>query len=402
MRGALVLALGCAAAGALGSSPARAAVLEAATMATPPAPTAVLTAPSTVACNTTVTLNGSQSVAGSGAEIHEYRFSFFDGGPVVATDSPTVTHTYTTAGGYRASLVVQDDFGQLSPTVTRLIAVGTTGVPTAVLTAPAVVTAGQSVIASGTNSTDPDSGCGDRIADYIFSADGGPAIVRDTPSHTFTGLSPGTHTITLTVRDTFGNVSPPTNRQVHVDGPPLIGVKKDVVAESRLGPVIVMYSSPVATDSVDGAVAVSCASPSGSKFAFGTTRITCTAQDSRGSVATSTFNVIVRQPTTAGAVTSPGDTTVPLVDVTPGRRVRVSAGGFAPGSLVRLAFVTSTGETIALESTRGGSDGRFDVKPKIPNQASEGASQMTALGVDAGGAEFVRAWLLTVVDEDED
>ena len=220
--------------------------------------------------------------------------------------------------------------------------------------------------------------------DYIFSVDGGNPIVRDTPSHTFTGLNPGTHTITLTVRDTFGNVSSPTSRQVLVDAPPVIVQKKDVVIESRLGPVVVSYTDPTATDAVDGSTAVSCAAPSGSKFGFGTTSVTCTARDSIGSVTTSNFNVVVRLPTTPGAVTNPGNTSKPLTSVTPGRRVRVSAGGFAPGSALQVVFVTAAGETIALESTAAGANGRFDVKPEIPEHAPAGASQMTALGVDAG------------------
>ena len=82
-------------------------------------------APSSVACDTPVTLNGSQSLAGAGAEIVEYQWRFLDGGPVTTTETATITHTYATAGGYRASLVVQDDFGQLSQTASRLIGVGT-------------------------------------------------------------------------------------------------------------------------------------------------------------------------------------------------------------------------------------------------------------------------------------
>ena len=184
------------------------------------APTAVLTAPSAVACGTTVTLNGSQSTAGSGAQIIEYRWQFDTGGPVVATQTPTITHSYTEMRLYRPSLVIQDDLGQISNPVVRAISVGTTGVPTAILTAPAVVAAGQPVTASGSNSVDPDASCGDRIIDYVFSVDGGNPIVRDTPLHTFTGLSPGTHTITLSVRDTSGNHSTPTSRQVQVAAAP--------------------------------------------------------------------------------------------------------------------------------------------------------------------------------------
>jgi hypothetical protein len=185
--------------------------------------------------------------------------------------------------------------------------------------------------------------------------------------------------------------------------PPVIGAKTDVLVESKLGPVAVVYTQPPASDNLDGAVAVSCVAPSGAKFAFGTTRVTCTATDRNGNVATRAFNVVVRLPTTPGAVTEPGrKTTEPLLDVSQGQRVQVDAGGFAPGNVVTLVFITATGEEIAFETTKAAKDGRFDVKGRIPGSAPLGASQMTALGLDAAGAPFVRAWLLNVVLDDGD
>jgi hypothetical protein len=123
--------------------------------------------------------------------------------------------------------------------------------------------------------------------------------------------------------------------------------------------------------------------------------VTCTATDRNGNVAKRSFNVIVRTPTTPGAVTDPVGGAV-LESVETGQHVRVSAGGFAPKSRLSLVFVAASGKQIFLRRVPVGLDGRFDAELKIPRNAVPGASQMTAVGVDAAGADFVRAWLLTV------
>ena len=261
-----------------------------------------------------MTLNGSQSIAGSGAEIVEYQWRFLDGGPVTATETPTITHTYATAGGYRASLVVQDDFGQLSQTASRIIGVGTTGVPTGRSSAcPGIVAAGQAFTASGANSTDPDAGCGDRISSYRFSVDGGPVVVRDTPSHTFTGLGPGlAHDHAhcrghLRQRQRAGQ-SPGARRRATADrGEEGRHHRVEARARDRLlhEPRRHRHRRRKRHGQLHGERAARSSD-------FGTTPVTCTAQDSIGNVATSTFNVVVRQPTTPGAVTNPGNTSKPL------------------------------------------------------------------------------------------
>jgi hypothetical protein len=74
-----------------------------------PAPTAVLDAPSQVGCGTSVGFSGSRSAAGPGASIQRYRWQFGDGSPALETSGSSVAHTYGTAGGYAARLVVVDD-----------------------------------------------------------------------------------------------------------------------------------------------------------------------------------------------------------------------------------------------------------------------------------------------------
>jgi hypothetical protein len=178
--------------------------------------------------------------------------------------------------------------------------------------------------------------------------------------------------------------------------PPVIASKKDVLVESKSSPVTVFYKPPAATDNVDGVVATTCLAKSGSSFFSGTTTVACTASDQSENVATSSFNVIVQSPTTIGAVSNPGNTDKVLTTVTPGRRVRVTAGGFAPSSTVALTWVRPDGAAIDLGTTTAASDGRIDVKPKVPDSAPDGPSQMTAIGTADSGAEFVRAWALDV------
>jgi hypothetical protein len=179
--------------------------------------------------------------------------------------------------------------------------------------------------------------------------------------------------------------------------PPTIATKGDIIVETRSVPIAVPYVNPKATDLIDGEVAVSCQARSGSSFTYGSTVVRCTSVDRNGNQALSTFNIVVRTPTTTGAVTNPGNGTA-LTQVSPGRRVRVSAGGFAPGSSLNLSWMAPDDVTIAIETAKVGADGRFDISVKVPQSAPLGAGQMTAVGVDAAGAEFVRGWVLQIVE----
>jgi hypothetical protein len=206
-----------------------------------------------------------------------------------------------------------------------------------------------------------------------------------------------TTTLRATATDAAGNESGCSGGLLYVhDAAPVIAAKKGVIVESRTAPVVVLYTSPTASDARDGAVPVTCVPSSGSKFPLGTTEVVCTATDRSGNAAKSGFGVLVRLPTTPGAVTDPKDVSLPLTSVEPKQRVRVNAGGFDPRSRVMLLFISATGEEIVLQRARVGKDGRFDVKVRIPRHAPPGESQMTAVGVDAEGGELVRAWALTV------
>ena len=78
----------------------------------------------------------------------------------------------------------------------------------------------------------------------------------------------------------------------------------------------VSWPAPSAVDLVDGPVAVTCAPLSGSLFAVGSTPVNCSASDSRGNVATSSFNVDVTLVDTTPPVLSgvPADIAVDTAD----------------------------------------------------------------------------------------
>lgn len=73
-----------------------------------------------------------------------------------------------------------------------------------------------------------------------------------------------------------------------------------------------------ANDAIDGSVSVTYDKTSGSKFPVGTTIVNCSATDEAGNTATASFNVTVN-PYVAPPVTTPADTTAPIVTATADR-----------------------------------------------------------------------------------
>jgi hypothetical protein len=181
--------------------------------------------------------------------------------------------------------------------------------------------------------------------------------------------------------------------------PPVIAAKADVVVEARLTTgqtIAAVYTSPRAVDNLDGDTAVTCAAKSGSQFPLGRTQVRCSSTDRNFNTGSSTFFVVVRLPTTTGAVSNPGNTAMVLSEVSPGRRVRVTAGGFLPESVVRLVWVTADGDQLAMGSAPVDAAGRFDARPKIPEAAPFGVGQILALGVGMDASEVNRVWRMTV------
>jgi glucose/arabinose dehydrogenase len=87
---------------------------------------AMLATPSFGALPLAVTLDGSASRDPDAADTLTYLWSFGDGTADRTTTTPTVAHTYSTAGAFTASLRVRDNHGALSTPVTARIDAGNT------------------------------------------------------------------------------------------------------------------------------------------------------------------------------------------------------------------------------------------------------------------------------------
>jgi PKD repeat protein len=146
----------------------------------------------------TVSFDGSGSTA-TDATIVAYNWSFGDGGS--ATGSK-VSHVYTTAGTFTATLTVTDSKGQTSEVGTPVIVtapVVTNKAPQAAISAtPTSGSAPLTVSFDGGGSTDSDG----TISSYVWNFGDGSSATGKTASHTYT--TEATFTATLQVTDNQG------------------------------------------------------------------------------------------------------------------------------------------------------------------------------------------------------
>ena len=177
------------------------------------APTARLSVtPASGTAPLTVTLDATASSdPDAGDSVASYSFSFGDGSASVTQSTPTVEHTYTSAGSYTPSVTVQDTHGASSTAATSKVTVNapTPGnrAPTAVLSAdPTQGTLPLSVRLDGSGSSDPDSG--DRVASYTFDfGDGTPKVTSALASVQHVYATSGSFTASLVVTDGQGATS---------------------------------------------------------------------------------------------------------------------------------------------------------------------------------------------------
>lgn len=146
----------------------------------------------------TVSFDGSGSTA-TNATIVTYSWSFGDGD---SATSSKVSHAYTTAGAYTATLTVTDSKGQTSEVGTPVIVtapVVTNKAPQAVISAtPTNGSAPLTVSFDGGGSTDSDG----SISSYVWNFGDGSSATGKTVSHTYT--TEATFTATLQVTDDKG------------------------------------------------------------------------------------------------------------------------------------------------------------------------------------------------------
>jgi hypothetical protein len=165
--------------------------------------------------------------------------------------------------------------------------------------------------------------------------------------------------------------------------PPVVGVHRDMIVErgDKAAPRV-FFTPPPATDDVDGAVPVSCVPASMSVMPIGRTKVLCSAADKAGNMATSSFDVTVRRPTSPGAARVFG-----AFDddecAAPGQVVWVAAEGFAAGSKVTIQLLTADQQVVPLQTTQADRRGRVRQVFTMPTAASGDADVVVTGAVGA-------------------
>ena len=181
--------------------------------------------------------------------------------------------------------------------------------------------------------------------------DGAVAVTCNPPSGSAFAI--GSAAVTCTASDSSGNSASTTFGVTVVDTtvPLISGTPSDFAVEATSGAgAVVGYTAPTASDAVDGAVAVSCSPASGATLSLGAHVVTCTAVDAHGNVASSSFNVTVRD-TTAPTVTVPANIAASAASAS-GATVSYSASASdAVDGAVAATCSPASGSTFALGTT---------------------------------------------------
>ncbi|UCC93397.1 MAG: PKD domain-containing protein [Thermoplasmata archaeon] len=178
----------------------------------------------------TVTFDGRDSTDPDDEDtVEEYNFEFGDGSSSGWVTTQTVTHSYSAASTYTASLRVRDNHGLVSSSSDTVSVVVTSSTankaPTAVIQAtPTSAEVGDDVTFSGTSSFDTDG----VVAQYLFTFGDGENsgwVSTSTVKHSYD--SEGVFVATLKVRDDEGAESPVDSVQITVvdtNDPPVANI----------------------------------------------------------------------------------------------------------------------------------------------------------------------------------
>jgi PKD repeat protein len=132
-------------------------------------------------------------------------------GGTALSPSPTASYTYDTPGVYKVGLKLLGDFGEYDETGT--VVVQTPNPPTAAFTAPSEAQTAQTVEFNA-SASQPANGA--SIAAYEWKFGDGQSDDTQSASDTHRYSSPGTYTVTLTVRDNDNQHSSSVTRQITV------------------------------------------------------------------------------------------------------------------------------------------------------------------------------------------
>ena len=155
--------------------------------------------------NLDAAFDAAASAAASGQTITGHSWNFGDG---TSGTGKTVSHRYSTGGTYSVSLTVTDGRGITGSVTKPVVVTAPHAAPVAQIGATAT---GLAVAFSSAGSTTSD---GATISSRAWTfGDGGTSTVA-APSHTY--ANPGTYSVTLTVTDSTGAVSPVATKSVTV------------------------------------------------------------------------------------------------------------------------------------------------------------------------------------------
>jgi hypothetical protein len=130
---------------------------------------------------------------------------------------------------------------------------------------------------------------------------------------------------------------------------------------------------------------------------FGVTKVTCTATDTAGNTGSGTFQVTVRRPTSEGSAKALRGGHGDHECVAPGQFAWVSAGGFAPGSQVRIELQPSSLDVVTLQTVTADRKGRVRQLVQIP-AVTAGDSDIVLSGA-VGNDDFERMLPLRVAKQ---
>jgi hypothetical protein len=185
----------------------------------------------------------------------------------------------------------------------------------------------------------------------------------------------------VTVLDNDG--SPPSDTT-----PPVVGAHRNMIVErgDKIAPQV-FFTPPLATDDVDGVVPVTCVPASMSAMPIGRMTVSCSATDKAGNMATSSFDVIVRRPTSPGVARVIGGFDDDEC-AAPGQVVWVAAEGFTPGANVVIQLQASDQQMIPLQTAQADRRGRVRQIFAMPTAAT-GDADVVVTGA-AGPNDLVR------------
>ncbi len=213
------------------------------------------------------------------------------------------------------------------------------------------------------------------VATFAVSASDMNDVIVTTSASSGSTFPLGTTEVQVTAIDAFGNeTSGSFTITVQDTTAPTISAPADIVIEAT-GPGGSTVTFPAsASDLVDGAVNVSASTASGSMFPVGTTSVTLTAADSRGNVASTTFNVTV------------SDTTAPVI--------------FPHENLI-VEAIAANGATVSFNLTAiDAVSGSLHVSawPASGSTFPIGVTSVALSATDAAGNSVSSSFTVTVID----